>query len=104
MLAGEEMSQSVRMTLMERGLTGLSFIYRHRFLTIAQFARAAGLHYISAANKLRQFERSGLSGISAIPDWQATARPPTHVQGVRLNHAIFASEEVICFRLGVQDG
>ena len=28
----------------------------------------------------------------------------THVQGVRLNHANFASEEVICFRLGVKDG
>jgi hypothetical protein len=28
----------------------------------------------------------------------------THVQGVRLNHAIFASEEVIFSRLGVKDG
>ena len=27
-----------------------------------------------------------------------------HVQGVRLNHAIFASEEVIFSRLGVKDG
>jgi hypothetical protein len=29
---------------------------------------------------------------------------PAHVQGVRLNYAIFASEEVIFSRLGVQDG
>jgi hypothetical protein len=27
-----------------------------------------------------------------------------HVQGARLNHANFASEEMICFRLGVKDG
>ena len=30
--------------------------------------------------------------------------PGAHVQGVRLNHAIFASEEVIVSRLGVKDG
>jgi len=28
----------------------------------------------------------------------------TRVQGVRLNHAIFASEEVMFSRFGVQDG
>jgi hypothetical protein len=33
-------------------------------------------------------------------DWPAG----THVQGVRLNHAIFASEEVILSRWGAQDG
>ena len=31
-------------------------------------------------------------------------RLPTHVQGVGLNHAIFASEEVMVSPLGVKDG
>jgi len=62
MMAGEDMSQSVRMTLTESGLSGLSFIYRYRFLTIAQYARATNVHHETGANQLRQFERQGLLG------------------------------------------
>src|SRR5215216_5595495 len=61
-MAGEEMSQSVRMTLTESGIAGLSFIQRYRFLTIAQYARATGLHHETAANHLRQFAGVGILG------------------------------------------
>ena len=50
------------MTLTQSGLTGLSFIQRYRFLTIAQYARAAGLHHETAASQLRHFERLGILG------------------------------------------
>jgi protein involved in plasmid replication-relaxation len=56
------MTQSVRITLTENALTGLLFIYRYRFLTIAQYARAVGLHHETAASQLRHFERHGILG------------------------------------------
>jgi hypothetical protein len=57
---GEKMPQSVRMILTESGLTGLLFIHRYRYLTIAQYARAVGLHHETGATQLRQFERVGI--------------------------------------------
>jgi hypothetical protein len=50
------------MTLTESGLNGLSFIYRYRFLTIAQYARSTNVHHETGASQLRQFERQGILG------------------------------------------
>src|SRR5919202_2289957 len=41
-------------------ILGLFFIQRYRFLTVDQFARAAGLKRETAANQLRLLERCGL--------------------------------------------
>jgi hypothetical protein len=42
--------------------------------------------------------------ISVRGGWPTVSLPfLTHVQGVRLNHAIFASEEVIFFSIGSED-
>ena len=44
------------------------------------------------------------TGAGATDVLRSLPRLATHVQGVGLNHAIFASEEVIVSPLGVQDG
>jgi Replication-relaxation len=51
-----------KLTLTDGSILGLFFIQRYRFLTIDQFARAAGLNRSTAANQLRLLERSGLLG------------------------------------------
>ena len=56
------MPESVLITLTEKATAGLFCVQRYRFLTIDQFARASGLHYITAANKLRFFQQHGLLG------------------------------------------
>jgi|tagenome__1003787_1003787.scaffolds.fasta_scaffold20830259_2 hypothetical protein len=51
-------------------LTGLYFMHKYRFLTIAQFARVTNFHSDHVAKVLRDFERWGLVGyfgFSAIP-------------------------------------
>src|SRR5215210_7032241 len=49
-------------TLSEGTLTGLYFIHRYRFLTIAQFARIANFSVYHSAEVLRDFERWGHVG------------------------------------------
>jgi hypothetical protein len=56
------MPQSVHVTLSDVSLFGLLSIYRYRFLTTPQYARATGQHYSTAASQLRQFERTGFLG------------------------------------------
>jgi hypothetical protein len=56
------MPESVLLTLTEEATAGLFCVQRYRVLTIDQFARASGLHYITAANKLRFFQQHGLLG------------------------------------------
>jgi hypothetical protein len=48
--------------LSEGAFLGLSFIYKYRFLTIAQFARCAGFSAYHAAETLRNLERWGYVG------------------------------------------
>jgi len=62
MVAGRGMPDSVRLTLPQNTVVGLTCIQRYRFLTIDQFARSSGLHRITAANKLRLFEQQGFLG------------------------------------------
>jgi len=49
-------------SLSEGTLTGLSFMQRYRFLTIAQFAKIAGFSDYHAAEVLRGLERWGVTG------------------------------------------
>jgi protein involved in plasmid replication-relaxation len=49
-------------TLSAGTLTGLSFMQKYRFLTIAQFARIAGFSVYHSAEVLRGLERWGLIG------------------------------------------
>ena len=49
-----------RLTLTEQVAVGLFFIQRYRFLTIDQFARAAGMNRHTAGNQLRRLELQGL--------------------------------------------
>jgi hypothetical protein len=51
-----------RRTLSESALTGLSFIHKYRFLTIAQFAKIATFSHYHAAEILRDLERWGIVG------------------------------------------
>ena len=50
------------MTLTDGAILGLFFIQRYRFLTIEQFARAAGMKRAAASDQLRALERHGLLG------------------------------------------
>jgi hypothetical protein len=50
------------LTLTDRATLGLFFIQRYRFLTIDQFARAAGLNRNTASNQLRLLELGGFLG------------------------------------------
>jgi hypothetical protein len=59
---GEGVAESGKLTLTERAVAGLFCVQRYRFLTINQFARASGLHRITAANKLLLFQQCGLLG------------------------------------------
>src|ERR671933_2291415 len=64
-------------TLTEGTILGLFFIQRYRFLTVDQFARAAGLKRETAANQLRLLERCGLLdhfGNTGIPGFGKTPK------------------------------
>jgi hypothetical protein len=50
------------MTLTDGAILGLFFVQRYRFLTIEQFARAAGMKRAAASDQLRALERHGLLG------------------------------------------
>ena len=49
-------------TLSRQMAVGLYYVQRYRFLTIKQFARAAGLKHASASDQLRSLELGGLLG------------------------------------------
>jgi len=53
-------TENGKVTLTERAVAGLFCVQRYRFLTIDQFARASGLHRITAANKLLFFQQCGV--------------------------------------------
>jgi hypothetical protein len=67
------------LTLSPASMLGLFYVQRYRFLTIAQFARAAGLSADHAGELLRQFENRGVVGISAMSAFRATARLPRRI-------------------------
>jgi hypothetical protein len=50
------------LTLTDGAILGLFFVQRYRFLTIEQFARAAGMKRAAASDQLRALERHGLLG------------------------------------------
>src|SRR5690349_14977542 len=56
------MARSKVLTFTPTTVLGLFFIQRYRFLTIAQFARAAGLSNDHAAQVLRSLELHGVVG------------------------------------------
>src|SRR5215213_11642553 len=43
-------------------MSGLSYLYKYRFLTIAQFAKITGFSNYHSAEVLRDFERWGMVG------------------------------------------
>jgi hypothetical protein len=49
-------------TLTDSAALGLFFIQRYRFLTIDQFARAAGMKRPAASDQLRELDRHGILG------------------------------------------
>src|SRR5919202_5096222 len=58
-------------------ILGLFFIQRYRFLTVDQFARAAGLKRETAANQLRLLGRCGLLdhfGNTGVPGFGKTPK------------------------------
>jgi protein involved in plasmid replication-relaxation len=50
------------LVLTDDAMLGLFFIQRYRFLTINQFARAAGMKRPAASDRLRELERHGVLG------------------------------------------
>jgi len=50
------------LSLTDTAALGLYFIHRYRFLTIEQFARAAGIKRDAASDRLREMERFGFLG------------------------------------------
>lgn len=54
------MPRGSSLTLTDGAILGLFFIQRYRFLTIDQFARAAGLNRSTASDQLLMLERHGL--------------------------------------------
>src|SRR3712207_3338715 len=58
------------LTLSSSALRGLTFLYKYRFLTIAQFAKCANFSPYHAAEMLRTLERRnavGYFGFTSIP-------------------------------------
>ena len=82
--------QGITTPMRERGIIlteglvlGLFFVQRYRFLTIDQFARAAGMHRDTASRQLRNLELRG----SALPLRQRlSAWPRANPEGI-LSHA-----------------
>jgi hypothetical protein len=61
-MAGQKKQRSQGRTYSEGVITGLFFLFKYRFLTIAQFARISGFSAYHAAEVLRDFERWGHVG------------------------------------------
>src|SRR3954452_10008051 len=59
---GQMMAMRSRRLLSEGAFTGLYFIYKYRFQTIAQFAKTANFSPYHAAEVLRGLERWGMVG------------------------------------------
>jgi hypothetical protein len=83
------------MTLTDSGITGLLSIYRYRFLTIAQYARATGLHHETAASKLRQFERMGHLGFFGNTRLAGNGKTPKAYFLTRKGFELLSSESGI---------
>ena len=64
------------LTLSENALVGLYFIQRYRFLTIAQFGRAAGLKPSFSAELLRSLEARGFLGYFGNVGLQGRGKTP----------------------------
>src|SRR5215210_8037893 len=56
------MSPASGLSLTDTTALGLYFIHRYRFLTIEQYARAAGVKREAASERLREMERHGFLG------------------------------------------
>jgi Replication-relaxation len=95
------MTQSVRITLTENALTGLSFINRYRFLTISQYARVTGLHHETAASQLRHFERMGVLGFFGNTRLAGNGKTPKAYYLTRKGYELLREESGIASeRLG----
>src|SRR5215212_43247 len=64
------------LTLSENALVGLYFIQRYRFLTIAQFGRAAGLKPSFSAELLRSLETRDFLGYFGNVGMQGRGKTP----------------------------
>src|SRR3954453_13144388 len=63
-------------TLTDSATLGLFYIQRYRFLTIDQFARAAGLNRSTAADQLRMLNRHELLGFFGNTGLGGHGKPP----------------------------
>jgi Replication-relaxation len=89
------MPESVLLTLTEKATAGLFCVQRYRFLTIDQFARASGLHYITAANKLRFFQQHGLLGHFGNTGVRGNGKTPKAYFLTRKGFEFLAAESAI---------
>lgn len=89
------MPDSVRLTLTENAIIGLASIQRFRFLTIDQFARSSGLHYITSANKLRLFEQAGFLGHFGNTGVRGYGKTPKAYFLIRKGFELLSSESAI---------
>ncbi len=71
------MARGRGLILTDATVLGLFYIQRYRFLTIPRFARAAGLHPVTAARQLRALELARILdhfGGIAVPGYGGTPK------------------------------
>jgi hypothetical protein len=88
-------TENGKVTLTERAVAGLFCVQRYRFLTIDQFARASGLHRITAANKLLFFQQCGLLGYFGNTGLRGYGKTPKAYFLTRKGWELLAAESAI---------
>src|SRR5215211_967031 len=92
---GAGVVESGKLTLTERAVAGLFCVQRYRFLTINQFAKASGLHRITAANKLLLFQQCGLLGYFGNTGVRGYGKTPKAYFLTRKGWELLSSESAI---------
>ena len=92
---GAGVAESGKLTLTERAVAGLFCVQRYRFLTINQFAKASGLHRITAANKLLFFQQCGLLGYFGNTGLRGYGKTPKAYFLTRKGWELLAAESAI---------
>src|SRR4051794_32328100 len=82
------------LTLSENAVVGLYFIQRYRFLTIAQFGRAAGLKPSFSAELLRSLEARGFLGYFGNVGMRGHGKTPKVYYLTRKGYELLRRESV----------
>jgi hypothetical protein len=83
-----------RRTLSKSALTGLFFIHKYRFLTIAQFAKIAPFSQYHAAEILRDLERWGIVGYFGYTGIPGQGKTPKVYYLKRRGYELLCAERV----------